>query len=481
MRVNVVAGTEKDEPVEGLRVFDDPDAPAAPSLLEGLRDEVHDADLAAAPVVLPDFHHKDDMEMPSSIVVATRDTIRPTFTSASVNCGMALLVLDTEPPNRAAIEGFFRLVRERYPHPPRYRTELSAADVLQCTEEGARFAVDHFGLDPADLERIEMGGRIDTGPYGGPSRLRRELPWLSVQLSRLRFGSIGPTNHFVELQRVEEILDPWAADRLGVHLGQTTLQYHAGGGVLTGQVGRLFGSRRKDSKPMRVQMAVHRPVYQLGGARSRSELRRRLALYFSDDAVPVSIHEPEGTRLMLANAAAMNYGFAFRAATYGSLRALAKRSFGVTGVRLAVDSPHNSIYEEEVDGDPAIVHRHNSCRAYPASLMPVGTTFGEVGQALLLPGTHRTSSYLCVAASGASRSLHSACHGAGTIIEDLERSGRSLPHPGGHSTLEFGYGSGAPIEVPHLDDRGVDTALNVLVRNGLVRPVARMRPQAVLH
>jgi tRNA-splicing ligase RtcB len=479
--VNVISGTGKDEPVEGIRVFDDPDALAAPTVLAGLREAVDDADLAAAPVVLPDFHHKDDMEMPSSIVVATRDTIRPTFTSASVNCGMALIALDTEPPSLEAIGGFFRRLRARYPHPPRYRPELSSVDVLRCADEGARFAVDHFGLDPADLERIEMGGRIDTHPYGGMSRLRHELPWVSVQLSRLRFGSVGPTNHFVELQRVEEILDPWAADRLGVHVGQTTLHYHAGGGVLAGQLGRLFGPRKKESTPMRVQMAVHRPVYQLGGARSRSELQRRRSLYFSGRAVSASIREPEGARLMLANAAAMNYGFAFRAATYGSLRALAKRSLGVTGVRLVVDSPHNSIYEEEVGGRPAVVHRHNSCRAYPAALMPAGTTFGEVGQAILLPGTHRTSSYLCVAASGAARSLNSACHGAKTIVDDLERSGRSGLHPAGHSTLEFGYGTGAPLEVPHLDDRGVDTALNVLVRNGLVRPVARMRPEAVLH
>ena len=50
--------------------------------LEALARGVAEADLAAAPVVLPDFHHKHDMEMPSSIAVATRGTIRPAFTSA---------------------------------------------------------------------------------------------------------------------------------------------------------------------------------------------------------------------------------------------------------------------------------------------------------------------------------------------------------------------------------------------------------------
>src|SRR5207247_1940740 len=105
-----------------------------------------------------------------------------------------------------------------------------------------------------------------------------------------------------------------------------------------------------------------------------------------------------------------NYGFAFRMATYAGLRQIATDVFGGGASQLVVDSPHNSVYMEEVAGQPAVVHRHNSCRAYPASLMRPGTTFSETGQAVLLPGTNRTSSYLAVAASGAERSLYSACH-----------------------------------------------------------------------
>jgi tRNA-splicing ligase RtcB (3'-phosphate/5'-hydroxy nucleic acid ligase) len=47
--------------------------------------------------------------------------------------------------------------------------------------------------------------------------------------------------------------------------------------------------------------------------------------------------------VLLANAAAMNYGFAFRTATYGTLSTLARQVFGARDVRLVVDSSHNSI------------------------------------------------------------------------------------------------------------------------------------------
>ena len=80
----------QDEPF-ALRVLDSIDSPADPAGLARLRDGLVDADLAAPPVVLPDFHLKDDKEMPSSIAVATTSTIRPTLTSASVNCGMTLI------------------------------------------------------------------------------------------------------------------------------------------------------------------------------------------------------------------------------------------------------------------------------------------------------------------------------------------------------------------------------------------------------
>jgi RNA-splicing ligase RtcB len=149
-------------------------------------------------------------------------------------------------------------------------------------------------------------------------------------------------------------------------------------------------------------------------------------------------------------------------------------------MRLVVDSPHNSVYEEEVDGRMAFVHRHNACRAYPAEMMAGHPAFAETGQPILLPGTNRTSSYLCVPASGADRSLYSACHGSGSIIKSFVESGRSGPDPLGRSTMKYRYDDGMPAEVPHLDDLGVAEALGILVGNGIVRPVARMRPFAVL-
>ncbi|MEU7872916.1 RtcB family protein [Dactylosporangium sp. NPDC049140] len=462
-------------------VFDGPDLPADEAALAEVMSRVGGADLAAAPVVLPDFHHKSTMELPSSVAVATAGTIRPTLTSASVNCGMALLTLDCERPGPSGVAEFYRRVRERYPYPARNLRELSAREVRRAAVHGAHFAAERFEVDAAELTRVEESGRLDLDRYGGADRLARELPGLAYQLARLRFGTVGPSNHFVELQVVEEVLDERVAELLGVRQGQLTLQYHAGGGVLTGEIGALFGRRKHYPRQLRMAMAVQKPLFHLATARSYRQLRERLSLYFSGGCPPVDRDSDEGQRLLLANAAAMNYGFAFRMATYAALRRIAATVFGGSGGRLVVDSPHNSIYEEEVQGAPAIVHRHNACRAFPAWRCPPGTVFATTGQAVLLPGTHRTSSYLAVAGPDAADSLHSACHGAGTLVSSFAERGLSGPHPAGHETLRFSYDGAAPARVRHLDDNGVNAALDVLVDHGLVRPVARLRPLAVLN
>jgi len=483
MTVRIVDGNAHEGPGPGSSptIFDSPDAPADPQSLVELEGGLRGADLAAPPVVLPDFHHKANMEMPSSIAVATRGTIRPTLTSASVNCGMALIALDLERPSVVAVADFYRRVRERYPYPRNARRDLTAGEVLRCAVEGGDFAVDRFGVDAVDIDRVEERGRLDLEPYGGADRLRKTLPWLVVQLSRMRFGNIGPSNHFVELQEVEELIDPPLAVSLGLQTGRVTLQFHGGGGVLAGEVGNLFGARKHRPLPLQAQMSVQKPLFHLASARSIEELSRRWSLYFTKASPSIPLDGAEGRRVMLANAAAMNYGFAFRLATYSSLREMARRAFGPHASRLIVDSPHNSMYEEQVGGRPAVVHRHNSCRAYPASRLVGHPAFAETGQPLLLPGTNRTSSYVCVAAEGAAKSLFSACHGSGMIIEHFERRGRSGAAPRRRITQRFRYSDAAPIEVPQLDDRGVDEALRILVSNGLVRPVARLRPFAVLN
>lgn len=482
MNVTLAGPDPEAAPDPGLAaVFDSERAPVDRLALRRFEARLAGTDLAAAPVVLPDFHQKRSLEMPSSIAVATRSAIHMTLTSSLLNCGMALVALDLgEPPGERATRTFYERFRERHPYPFSLRPVLSADEVVAAASEGARLAVHRYDLDPTELDRVEEGGCVPVDRHGGVERVRHEISPAVVQLGRLRFGAVGPTNHYVELHRVTEVFDPAVAARLGVGLGQVTIGYHCGDGVLNAVLGARFARRRAGSRWLRAVTMVEKPGYQLASARSFPQLRRRLDLYFSSACPPVPRHDDEGERLMLANAMAMNYAFAYRQATYASVRSLARTVFGAAA-RLVVDSPHNTIYEERLAGERVVVHRHNATRAYPPSMMAGHPVFAETGQPVLVPGTCRTSSYLCVGSEGGARSLYSACHGTGSIIADFVRRGLCGPHPERRSTLCFGYRSQEPVEVPHLDDAGVDDGLRTLVEHDVVRPVARLRPFAVLR
>src|ERR1700724_980561 len=113
MEIDILTGRpSRDLGSSRFTVFDSPAAPADEGLIERLGAGTEGSDLAAPPVVLPDFCHKSKSEMPSSIAVATTGEIRPALVDAGLNCGMALMTLDIERPSAKAVTDFYRQVIE---------------------------------------------------------------------------------------------------------------------------------------------------------------------------------------------------------------------------------------------------------------------------------------------------------------------------------------------------------------------------------
>ena len=159
-----------------------------------------------------------------------------------------------------------------------------------------------------------------------------------------------------------------------------------------------------------------------------------------------------------------------------------RASLRARGGRLIVDSPHNSIYEEEVDGRPAIVHRHNACRAFPAERM---SDHPDLRSRPANPSCSRARTgpppiSVC-AEDGAGTSLHSACHGCGETIRQFasQRAARTSTRLAGRP-----FASATPTPRPNRSGTwttaGSNDTLTSSSTNRLVRPVARLRPFAVL-
>ena len=436
--------------------------------------------LACPPVALPDLHIKPRLETPSSTATATRDNLVLGLTSPSPNCGMALArtALTVADLDSASVDALFATLARRLAFTPRPSPALTLPEMLDVLKRGAAAAVERYGLDPATPHYMDQEGNAVPSEADIAS-VQRAIPSALVEIGRWEFGQVGRGNHFLELQVVEEICDATVAQAWRLTKGQVVVMFHADSGHLGAFVGRLYAHRRKNSWWGRLHEWRVKLPFQLTAGRP-GRLWRRITYHLLPRRwAPIPADSEEGQRALLALQAAANYAYANRIAV---LAALQEGMRAVWGTRCAPpaliwDAPHNGIRRELLGPDEQAlwVHRHNAARVVPLSALPAGSPYRETGQPVLMPGTERITSYLCVGGAGAAGSLYSVNHGVGQVVMLMGK-----PLPDAPTTRVYGYDGQPPVEHPHLSADGVMAVVNVLADADLARPVARLRPVAVL-
>lgn len=457
-----------------------PELPPDPLAIQTLEQIGQSGLLAAPPVALPDLHVKPRLETPSSTATATRDTLVLGLTSPSPNCGMALArtALTADDLDPASVDALFGMLARRLPFGKRPSPALTLTEMLDVLKRGAAAAVERYGLDPATPHYMDQEGNA-VPPEANIASVQRAIPAALVEIGRWEFGQVGRGNHFLELQVIEEICDATIAQAWGLTRGQVVVMFHADSGHLGAFVGRLYAHRRKNSWRGRFYEWRVKLPFQLTVGRP-GRLWRRITYHLLPRRwTPIPSDSEEGQRALLALQAAANYAYANRIAVLAALRE------GMQGVwdahcappALLWDAPHNGIRRELLgaDGQALWVHRHNAARVVPPSALPTGSPYRGTGQPVLMPGTERIASYLCVGGTGAATSLYSVNHGAGQLAMQMGK-----PLPDAATTRVYGYADQPPVKRTHLSADGVAAVVKVLADADLARPVARLRPVAVL-
>ena len=162
---------------------------------------------------------------------------------------------------------------------------------------------------------------------------------------------------------------------------------------------------------------------------------------------------------------------------------------------LIYDVTHNIAKNETYGAKQFWVHRKGATRAFPPERMK-DTEFADVGQPVLIPGSMGTGSYLLIGAESAEETLFSVNHGAGRVMSRTQAAGKTIRRSGkvikeaAISDEEFeksmegikliaGDRALAKEEAPQAY-KDIDVVVDVVARAGLAKPVARMRPLAVL-
>lgn len=402
--------------------------------------------IVEAAMAMPDVHQ--GYGFPVGTVAATElpdGVVSPGGVGYDINCGVRLLAL---PVTGAELgERKERLVHEISRRVPAGAgkggaLELSAGELDRVLVEGPRALVEGHGIGSAeDLEHTESQGRIDGADPGqvSPRARQRGAPQL---------GTMGSGNHFVEVQRVRRLHEP----RFGLGEDQVTVLIHSGSRGLGHQVCTDF-VRRMDSA-----LGAHGIVLP----------DRQLS------CAPAS--SPDGRAYLAAMAAAANFAWANRHAIAHAVREAVRTVLGrevAAGTRQVYDVAHNVAKVERHGDRDLCVHRKGATRAFP-------------GQAVFIPGSMGTSSFVLEGREGAmEQTFGTVCHGAGRAMSRTaarRRIGggdlrRQLEEQG--ITVRSPSDKGLAEEAPFAY-KDVEAVVGVVARAGLASLVAELRPVGVV-
>ena len=353
--------------------------------------------IVEAALAMPDIHQ--GYGFPVGGVAATElpdGVISPGGVGYDINCGVRLLALPLS-------EEELGLRREQLVHEisraipagtgKRGALRLSTAELDEVLREGPAALVARGLGTEDDLERTESGGRL---PGADPAAVSERAHLRGAG----QLGTMGAGNHFIELQRVERILDAVTAEAFGLREGQVTVLIHS--------VSRGLGHQVCTDYVRQMDAVLHRYGIQLPD--------RQLA------CAPQS--SPEGRAYLAAMAAAANFAWANRQAMAHAVRTSIARVLGgeiAAGTRQVYDVAHNVAKIERHGGRDVCVHRKGATRAFPAGSTEIPVAYRSVGQPVFIPGSMGTSSFVLAGAPGSlERSFGTTCHGAG---RQLSRTG----------------------------------------------------------
>lgn len=275
------------------------------------------------------------------------------------------------------------------------KLNINFSDLDDVLNSGMNWTLENNYAIDEDLKHCEEKGCLKDADANLVSQKAKERGFKQL-------GSLGSGNHFLEIQKVDEIFNGSTAKKLGIYeKDQITIMVHTGSRALGHQV--CTDSLRNVERAMK-KYDIKVPDRELA-------------------SVPANTKEAQDYLSQMACAA--NFGFANRQLITHWLRESFQqhfnKSFEDLDLHLIYGVCHNilKIEEHEINGKKVKlnVHRKGATRAFPPGHPVLPQDYREIGQPVLIPGTMGSASYLCVGKPKSMElSFGSTAHGSGRIM-----------------------------------------------------------------
>ena len=348
--------------------------------------------------VLPDGH--EGYGFPVGCVAAMdakEGMISPGGVGYDINCGVRLvrtnlMESDVRPQIKELVTDLFNSIPSGVGSKGAIR--LSQSQLDEVLVRGVQWAIDNGYGTSEDAEACEESGQMENAdPNKVSDRARkRGAPQL---------GSLGSGNHFLEVQRVEEVHDEEAAKRMGIKKGNITILIHCGS--------RGFGHQVCSDYLRTSERALAKYNIELAD--------RELA------CVPNTSEEGESYRKAMFSA--LNFAWSNRQMithwTRKSFERVLKQSESDLEMNLVYDVAHNiaKVENHKIEGKErsVVVHRKGATRAFPANRDEVPKKYRDLGQPVFIPGSMGTASWILLGQPNSMNlTFGSTAHGAGRMM-----------------------------------------------------------------
>lgn len=398
---------------------------------------------------------------------ADEGVISPGGVGFDINCGVRMVKTNLRAKD-VDKKQIHMLVDEMFKNVPsglgsKAKVRLNINELEEVLKIGARWGVENgYGWD-RDLEYLEENGCLEHADVSKVSQRAK-------QRGAPQLGSLGAGNHFLEIQKVDEVFDEETAKVFGVEEeGQIVILIHTGS--------RGCGHQICSDHLKTIEKATRKHNIQLPD--------KQLACAPADSV--------EAQNYFKAMACAANFAWCNRQMIVHWIREsfenVLKEKAEDLEMDIIYDVCHNvaKLEEHEVDGKKkkVYVHRKGATRAFGSGSQDIPQKYRKVGQPVLIPGDMGTESYLLRGTKEAEETFGSTCHGAGrtmsrnqatkkwrgeSIQKELEKRG-IYAHPASYKVLAE-EASGAYKDVRSV----VETTHKV----GFSKKVAKMTPLGVV-
>ncbi|MDD3607816.1 MAG: RtcB family protein [Candidatus Moranbacteria bacterium] len=438
---------------------------------------------------LTDVHQKPGRRNPSGSVVATEKFILPQLVDSAPNCGMRMIKtpFDQESITSNQIDKLFRELVKVIPTKTYWGTYLDHKTTVELSLKGSQAILEKFDRDLTQLKYTFMKGNAFSGNIPSEKDLFAALPKLFFRIAQFRSGILGMAgNHFLDLMKVTDVINKEKAEKMGIKKNQYMFLLHTGSGLFGQYSSYFYMPKVKEHASQKIVLKIGQSLYSNRHQAWFKQLKKDLVRYkTAKDFFTIDEDSELGRNFLIANQAAANHGYANRALLQINLEKAIEKVWGKKiQLPLIYDMTHVSIQKEAHFGKDVWVHRSNVSRAFGPSKMEKDSPYKEMGEPVFVPSSMSTPAYLGTATDNNQETFYSAAHGTGKskyktskapadkkeLFEKMKDRGVKL----------YNAASANIIDQDSAHYKNVEMAIEGMKANGIIDPIVKMMPVAVL-